>query len=88
MRWPNESHLKALTAGSSKLLGLPAQTAMQGRSLLTGAPGAAYINSYGRCETAGVVEGTRKLIYDRGTRRGWATAPGRSWMSGTSSSTS
>jgi hypothetical protein len=55
------------------LLGLRSTAPMQGRSLFDPRPAqAAYINSYGRCETAGLVEGRRKLLYDRRTRRALA----------------
>lgn len=54
------------------LLGIAPRVPMQGRSLLAGgAPPAAYINSYGRCEVTGVVEGGKKVVHDRRLGRAW-----------------
>jgi lipoteichoic acid synthase len=55
------------------LLGLHAELPMQGRSLFNSGPApVAYINSYGRCETAGLVDGDTKLLYDGHTHRALA----------------
>jgi arylsulfatase A-like enzyme len=52
------------------LVGVAPEGALQGRSLLDGRPApAAYINSHGRCEVSGIVEGNTKLLLDRRTRR-------------------
>jgi hypothetical protein len=46
---------------------------LQGRSLLDGRPPpAAYINSHGRCQVAGLVEGSTKLVLDLRSRRAFA----------------
>jgi hypothetical protein len=52
------------------LLGVATDAPLQGRSLLDGGPPpAAYINSHGRCQLAGLVEGATKLVLDLRSRR-------------------
>jgi phosphoglycerol transferase MdoB-like AlkP superfamily enzyme len=52
------------------LLGVAPDSPLQGRSLLDGRPApAAYLNSHGRCQVAGVVEGSTKLVLDLRSRR-------------------
>ena len=55
------------------LLGIKLDAPMQGRSLVGRAPPqAAYLNTYGRCQMVGVVEGQQKQVFDRRTRRAWS----------------
>jgi hypothetical protein len=55
------------------LLGVVPDAPLQGRSLLDGRPPpAAYINSHGRCQVAGLVEGSTKLVLDLRSRRAFA----------------
>jgi len=63
------------------LLGIAPEAPMQGRSLFSRErPPATYLNSYGKCQLAGVVDGNDKQLYDRVTNRAWsfdlATDPG------------
>jgi phosphoglycerol transferase MdoB-like AlkP superfamily enzyme len=48
------------------LLGVPADAPVQGRSLLrpSAVAAPAYLNGYGACDVAGIVEGKAKTIYD------------------------
>ena len=52
------------------LLGVAPDAPLQGRSLLDAGPApAAYINSHGRCQLAGLVEGATKLVLDLRSQR-------------------
>jgi phosphoglycerol transferase MdoB-like AlkP superfamily enzyme len=48
------------------LVGVAPEAALQGRSLFDGRTAAtpAYLNSYGACDVAGIVEGPAKALYD------------------------
>jgi glucan phosphoethanolaminetransferase (alkaline phosphatase superfamily) len=56
------------------LLGLVSDTPVQGRSLLSGEnPPAAYVNSFGACDVAGLVEGDTKYLYNFETGEAWSS---------------
>jgi membrane-anchored protein YejM (alkaline phosphatase superfamily) len=55
------------------LLGLLSDTPVQGRSLLSGeASPVAYVNSFGACDVAGLVEGDTKYLYNFETGEAWS----------------
>lgn len=55
------------------LLGLLSDTPVQGRFLLSGeASPVAYVNSFGACDVAGLVEGDTKYLYNFETDEAWS----------------